>query len=118
MIIIDTPLRKKFALLEKGLQKILLKDLGFLTLETEYDQLQFVEKVLDLSVPRREVFRKKMAEKQKSKSYLLNVKKFKDEYETTVLPLFKKAINKDATRKEDEDRKKAEKKLKESLKDL
>jgi len=105
-------------MLEAKIQKILLKDLGFLTLETEYEQLQFVEKILDLSKPQREVFKKKMAEKQKGKSYLLNLKNFKDEYEEKVLPLFKKAITKDTTRKEDEDRKKAEKKLKESLKDL
>jgi hypothetical protein len=108
MIIINTPLRKKFAALNPELRSLLLNDLGFLTLEKEADQLSFINKVSQLPALQLQQFIEKMKEKQKSQAYKERLENFTKDYEETVKPKLLQLIKKETKRMEDQEQQQAE----------
>lgn len=78
-----------------------MADLGFLTLETEDDQLAFVDRILAMTEDRQAVFLDLMRKKQASPEYAANVKEFDAEFNGKVVPMMKKIIT-DETRKAEE----------------
>lgn len=115
MIKIETELRSQFKKLAPKLQELLLKDLGFLTIESEGDQLRFVETILSMSSVKQERFAQRLKEKLESEEYQENARNFLAEVKSIVLPAAKKIIEEDTREAEREETAALDEKLKREL---
>ena len=118
MLMIQTPFRTQFGQLWPELQKILTKDLGFLNLETEKEQLDFVKQLSKLTVTQQKKYVELLNEKQRTLGYQDNVKKFANYFRDTVKPRAKKIIREERENIRNKEQKIAEQELSKSLSDI
>lgn len=91
---VQSQMRKLFGRMDPDLQKILLADLGFLTLASEAKQLEYVQRILAMN--RYEVRKLKTALSawHKSAEYRELLKRFDKEFREIVVPTVNKAKSK------------------------
>ena len=118
MITIQTPFRKLFLQLLPELQEVLSRDLGFLNLETEKDQADFVQKLLRLNPLQQKKYAELLRKKQASKEYLQNVKNFADYFQKTIKPKAKKLIQSGKKKFAEDEKRNADFELAQSLKNV
>lgn len=115
MITIETTLRSQFKKLTPKIQELLLIDLGFLTIESEGEQLKFVEMILSMSAAKQERFAALLSEKLESEEYQANAQSFLTEVKTQVMPAAKKILDTDTREAEEEETAVLDKKLTQEL---
>lgn len=116
MIKIESKLRTQFARLMPEVQWLLLKDLGFLTIESEAEQLKMVQTLLALPEGRQKRFAELLKEKLDSHEYQENAQAFLSEVKSIVLPEARKILEEDAKVTESEETAGLEEKLTSELK--
>lgn len=103
MIKIENKLRTQFAKLIPEAQTVLLKDLGFLTIDSEAEQLKMVEALLKFTESGQRRFATAMQKKLDSEEYHKNAQDFLSEVKTMVIPTANKILQEDALKTEHEE---------------
>ena len=88
---VESIMRKLFSQLDQELQNFLLGDLGFLTLDSEEKQLDFVKRILAMNKVEVKELKIKLKKWHTSKSYKNLLIKFNDEFKEKVVPEVNKA---------------------------
>jgi hypothetical protein len=115
---VQSLLRRLFGQLDKGLQKILLADLGFLTLGSEERQLQYVQRILSMDFYRTNDLKAKLVAWHRSGEYRELLNKFDGEFRDKAVPEVRKAIKKTQSLTEDHEKTIAEEMIEKSLSDV